>query len=336
MRRIVRTFVTLSLFAATAAASIAAAQSPSASAQVAMSHDEIMSFAKVYVAVNKLHDSIDVQLAAARNKTLQAQQHLRDTLQVLVAATLRASGMTQAEYDHKTYLVSTDGETRKMFDAMVSQLTGAPLPGTLPPAPPSANKPAQVQVPPGPAGVHIGHVVNKFFDTPDSLGLLPTAVAEARIAVQHAQLAARNTNVLSAMQTHAGHVINALDPTIVKQGPGRGYGVKKAATGVATHIELAAKAPGASAAVITHSVHIATAARSTVARADKIIAIAQKIQAATTAQEAASLVAQMVSLCDQLIAGEDVNGDGRITWDNGEGGLQQVQEHVDLMLKATA
>ena len=34
------------------------------------------------------------------------------------------------------------------------------------------------------------------------------------------------------IQTHAGHVINAIDPTIVAQGPGLGYGVKKAAQGV--------------------------------------------------------------------------------------------------------
>ena len=40
-----------------------------------------------------------------------------------------------------------------------------------------------------------------------------TAMAEARVAVQHAGLAARNPANLDAMKLHAGHVINAVDPT---------------------------------------------------------------------------------------------------------------------------
>jgi hypothetical protein len=103
---------------------------------------------------------------------------------------------------------------------------------------------------------------------------------------------------------------------------------------VATHIELAAKAQGASPKVVAHSVHIATSARNTVQRADQIVALAKQIQAATSATDAAALVSQMVSQCDQLMAGADTNGDGRITWEAGEGGLQQVQQHVNLMLAA--
>jgi hypothetical protein len=127
-------------------------------------------------------------------------------------------------------------------------------------------------------------------------------------------------------------VIHALDPTIVTSGPGQGYGLKKAATGVAAHIELAAKAPGASPNVVMHSTHVATAARSAATRADQIIELARQVQAATAAEAAAKLMNQIASLCDQLTAGADVNGDGRIGWADGEGGLQQAQEHVTLML----
>jgi hypothetical protein len=45
-------------------------------------------------------------------------------------------------------------------------------------------------------------------------------------------------------------------------------------------------------------------------------------------------MSQIVSLTEQLVAGADKNGDGRITWEEGEGGLQQAQEHVNLMLAA--
>ena len=60
--------------------------------------------------------------------------------------------------------------------------------------------------------------------------------------------------------------------------------------------------------------------------------IAQKVMAATTAAEAAALVSALTSAVEQLVAGVDVNGDGRISWDQGEGGLQQAEEHVKLML----
>jgi len=69
-----------------------------------------------------------------------------------------------------------------------------------------------------------------------------------------------------------------------------------------------------------------------VERAGAALAIAQKIQAATTPAEAAALVSQLTSAVEQLIAGVDLNGDGRISWDQGEGGLQQADEHVKLML----
>lgn len=294
----------------------------------ALSHDEITAMAKLFVSISKAHDSVDAQLAQPRNKTPQAQQQLQDALRTEIADILQRGGMSAEEYRRKTYVLSTDADSRKMFDAMVADMTGVPTPGQ---APPSANGPA-VAVPAGPVGTHIGHVVNAFTGTPDGMGLLPAAMAEARIAAQHAGLAARDPSNLGAMQLHAGHVINALDPTIVPTGPGRGYGMKKAANGTAQHIELAAKAPGASQNVITHANHVATAARSAVDRADKIIALAQKVQASTSAAEAAALISQMVSLSDQLIKGVDANADGKITWEKGEGGLQQAQEHVTLML----
>ena len=97
-------------------------------------------------------------------------------------------------------------------------------------------------------------------------------------------------------------------------------------------MELAAKEPTASANVKTHATHIATAARSAMARGDQAIAIAKQIQTAATAAAAAALVSQLVSICDQLTAGSDSNADGRIGWGDGEGALQQAQDHMGLLL----
>jgi hypothetical protein len=295
-----------------------------------MGKDELSAFAKVHLAIAVAHDSIDAQLAQPRNKTKDAQKQLQDKLRTEIDEILHHSGMTREEYQRKTYVVSTDAEARKTFDAIIAQITGVPTPGQVQ----AVARGPVVPVPAGAAGTHIGHVVNAFGDTPDGMGLLPAALAEARIAANHATLASRNPASLDGMKLHAGHVIHALDPTVVTTGPGRGYGVKRAALGVATHIELAARATGASPNVIAHSAHIAMSARNTVTRADQIIALAKQVQAATTAPEAAALISQIVSQCDQLIAGADANGDGKISWEQGEGGLQQVQEHVNLMLAA--
>jgi hypothetical protein len=310
----------------------AAAQDPHAAHQQAapspLSKDEIVAYTKAELAISTARDSMQAQFAMARNKKTEVLQSLREKLRLQIDSILKHAGMTQADYDRKTYIVSSDNSARHLFDSVVVALTGAPLPGTLPPGPVRV----VVAVPAGPVGTHIGHVVNAFGDTPMNNGLLPTAMAEARTASQHATLGVRNPANLDAMKLHAGHVINALDPTIVTAGPGLGYGLKKAALGVANHIDLAAKAPGASVNVQTHANHIATCARNTIVRADSMIAIAKRVQAATDAPAAAALMNQLVSLGNQLVAGFDANADGRITTQEGEGGLQQAEEHVQLML----
>ena len=61
-------------------------------------------------------------------------------------------------------------------------------------------------------------------DTPGSVGFLPAATSEAKVAVNHARLAEREPKNLDDMKLHAGHVINALDPSVEPKGPGAGYG----------------------------------------------------------------------------------------------------------------
>ena len=182
---------------------------------------------------------------------------------------------------------------------------------------------------------HIGHVMDSFNGTPMNMGLLPTAMAEAKTAAQHAGLAAKATT-LAMIQTHAGHVINTIDPTIVAQGPGLGYGVKKAAMGAATHADLAGKAPEANAGVKMHAMHVNTAATNVAAMADDIVAIAQKIRASTSMDEAQKLAAEMQTKAEQLTSGVDTNKDGTISWNKPEGGLAQAQTHMGLMKTAAA
>lgn len=329
-RRILPAFVVLA-----AAATPLAAQAKQAGmagmdhgqqASPAMSVSDVAAFAKVELEIGAVRDTIQAKLAMTRNKKDEIQAALRDTLATQVADILKANNLSEADYHKKLFYVSTNAGARHVFDSTFAKLTGQPLPGQLAPAA------ATLKVPAGDVGVHIGHVVNSFADVPDKKSLLFIAQKEAGVASQHAALGARNSTNLDAMKLHAGHVLNALDPSLEAKGPGNGYGLKKAAAGIASHIELAAKATGASQNVIVHANHIATSARNTSKRVDEAIAICQKIQAATSAADAAALMNQLVSITSQFQAGADANNDGRVGWQEGEGGLQQVEEHVKLML----
>ena len=183
------------------------------------------------------------------------------------------------------------------------------------------------------AQTHIGHVLDSFNGTPMNMGLLPTALAEAKTAAQHADFAAKATT-LQQIQTHAGHVINAIDPTIVAQGPGAGYGVKKAAQGVAQHADLASKASNANDMVKTHAMHVTTAATNVVAMCDDIVGIAQKIRMSTSQEEAQKLAMEMATKTQELTTGVDADKNGQISWNKPEGGLNQSQQHMNFMKAA--
>jgi hypothetical protein len=289
---------------------------------------DIKSLAEAHVAVGIVNDSASVLMAQVKNKTLAAQTELSQRKRALVADALSKKGLSEAEYDRRRFLVSTNPTMRAQFDAEVARLTGQALPGTV-----IAGVPT-IPMLPGVVGIEIGYISTNYLDTPDKSGLLPMAQAEARVAAQHAGFMPRALDNLVTLQMHAGHILHALDPKLMPAAtaPGRKYGLKRALEGVVAYADAAAKDVGASAGVKMHTAHIIGAANSTNARADQVIAMAKKIRATTVLKDAAAMVGELQSLCDQLLAGADANADGKIGWDKGEGGLQQVQEHLTLLL----
>ena len=183
----------------------------------------------------------------------------------------------------------------------------------------------------GEAHAHMGHVSDAWQDTPDGMGFLPTARAEAEIAAQHAALAAERPDDMAWMQMHAGHVINALDPSMEMEGPGLGYGVRAAADNVAKHINFASEAEDASDNVKLHAQHVATSAGNVSAWSEAVIERAEAVQAAGSAEEAAPLVMEMQAMTDAILNGMDANGDGQATWEEGEGGIAQAEQHMGFM-----
>ncbi|MDX1495116.1 MAG: hypothetical protein R3253_13690 [Longimicrobiales bacterium] len=185
-----------------------------------------------------------------------------------------------------------------------------------------------------PALTHIHHVSVTFRGTPEERGLLPTAVAEAEIAAQHASLATRTPEDLEAMQRHAGHVLHALDPSEVESGPGLGYGAIYAAERTAHYISLAARSAGATPPIETHAEHIETSARNAAVNGTAAAELAQEILDAEEAQVAAELLQELVERTQAMLEGVDADGDGRIGWQEGEGGLAQATTHLGLLRRA--
>jgi hypothetical protein len=184
---------------------------------------------------------------------------------------------------------------------------------------------------PSMAHAHMGHVLTSWQDTPDQMGLLPTAQAEAQVAAQHAGFAASRPDDLDWMKLHVGHVLNAVDPSVEPAGPGLGYGVHRAAQGVTQHVRFAADSDDASDNVKLHAAHVETSAGNVVVWSERIVELGQQVQAASSAEQAAPLVVEIQSLTAAIVAGTDANGDGTVSWQQNEGGLAQAAQHMQFM-----
>ena len=127
----------------------------------------------------------------------------------------------------------------------------------------------------GAAHAHIKHVTEGWKDTPNGMGLGPTMEEEAKIALKHAQLALKKPSDLAWVKTHIRHIRHAIDTTTESSGPGMGYGVIKAARGVAKHINFAAGSSDASANVKLHATHVATSAKNVVRWSNRVILLSE-------------------------------------------------------------
>lgn len=180
---------------------------------------------------------------------------------------------------------------------------------------------------------HIGHVGDMFNGTPDNVGLLAAAQAEAEVAAQHAGLAAGSGD-LAGIQRHVAHVLHAIDPSTSEGGPGGGYGLVRAANGCAQHIGMAGGSDDASDPVKTHSNHVGTACQNVATWGESIAAKAAEVASATDMAAAKALAEEIAAVADAIVNGTDADGNGRVSWGEGEGGLAQAATHLRLMKEA--
>lgn len=186
------------------------------------------------------------------------------------------------------------------------------------------------------AHAHILQVVNPGAEAVEELGFLTQAVGEAGTAAEYASFAAggqERPGDLRAMKTHAGNILHALDPTRMDSGPGLGFGLFEASRNTIEHLEMAAATTDATDNVRTHARHVVSCVRNTIERARRMLEIVERILATESAEEADRLSDELDTLGFQLRNGVDANGDGRVTWHEGEGGLYVAQDHMQLLTR---
>ena len=206
------------------------------------------------------------------------------------------------------------------------------------------------QAPASPAHTHIGHIMTSWTDTPDMKGFLPTAIADAQVAMEQVERADLEGRI-NDFWLYGGYVLNALDPgaetdallktayarlptTYVKiEVPGSGYGIKRAVAGALQHVQLAAKSDGASDNVKTHATHVAASLENVAKWTDEAIATTRKLLQAKDVGGGQVLVDELTAQIGQIAIGTDANGDGQTGWQTGEGGLRQANTHMRLMMK---
>ena len=71
-----------------------------------------------------------------------------------------------------------------------------------------------------------------------------------------------------------------------------------------------------------------------VTEADKAVELAENIQNAESAEVAAEMLAELTKLTDAILNGIDADGNGRIGWQEGEGGLSQAVTNMGLIKRA--
>ena len=188
------------------------------------------------------------------------------------------------------------------------------------------------EAPPAPKEyeAHLGHILTSWADTPGQVGLIAILEEELAIAVAHAGYAAMDLENLENIRLHTDHVRHAVDPASVRsgQGPGRGYGLRRATQGVLDHLGYAAAAADASESLKLHAEHVAASANNVLFWAGKILDKAAQITGGASPIVSAFFAEEIVEHLQWIAEGRDANGDGATSWEDGEGGLAQMKAHL--------
>jgi mono/diheme cytochrome c family protein len=180
---------------------------------------------------------------------------------------------------------------------------------------------------------HLDHILKALGETPGGVGLLTILEQEARIAQQHAAFAVKDLEDYENIRLHVAHVRHAINPAKERSGagPGKGYGVARAAKAVIAHMELAAATGDATDKVKAHAAHVISAANNIVFWCEKIVDKANQVTSGGSPISQAFFAEEIVERIQWILEGTDADGDGAVSWTKGEGGLAQIRQHLGFI-----
>lgn len=184
-------------------------------------------------------------------------------------------------------------------------------------------------------GEHIAHVLAARSDTPDGRGYLPVAMAEATIARLHAGLAQQNRGDLESMQLHTLHVIHAIDPNRIEVGPGLGFGLDRAVSGIAEEIRIAIDLQSDPQFTMIAG-DVLVSAGAVLVRAQEAIRTAESVSRTLDPERAAALVAELKGITDRIVGGVEADGDETKDRVAGEGGLRRIDRDMETIATLAA
>ncbi len=189
-----------------------------------------------------------------------------------------------------------------------------------------------------PDGLGVDQISSSDYQGPPSsggptVGLLYSALAEAKKASQHAGLAQRSSNV-GGMRTHAEHTINILlGNTDDLNGDGRGenpgfsIGIPHFLDLMEAQLDAAANAPDSTIRLQSDLELIRVCLVNTRSRIEQIIAIEQAMLEAESIEAVAQQALEATRLANRIINGFDFNGNEQIEPFEEECGLMQIETY---------
>jgi hypothetical protein len=92
-------------------------------AQQEVSAEQLAAYTKAFAEIGQARDQAQAKLAASPNKTIEAQQELRETLKLKSAEIIKSAGLTTMQYTRITWLISIDEELRASFEQELARIT---------------------------------------------------------------------------------------------------------------------------------------------------------------------------------------------------------------------
>lgn len=179
---------------------------------------------------------------------------------------------------------------------------------------------------------HVGHALTAWRDTPNEQGLFIVAEKETRTALDETNAAITSGQNQSKMKGHLSNVLYALNPDLVENSKGSGYGTVRALNGATDHMVFAAESDDASRNLENMAYEFAEAQVAVMNRIKLAVEVTRLAQQ-SHGQEQQNLLLQLRSALYGALEGEDVDHNGKIGPGQEEYGLLQLREIISTGLR---